>query len=125
MKGLLNSCHSTCHYPTLRSKDLKILVPLKQSNDSSILGKEYASLTIWAFNLCRSIQNLRIPSFFLTNTTALAQELLDFLIAPISSISCKCFLTSSNWCSGILQYLSLKGTGFVSLIFIFNQRCSS
>ena len=37
---------------------------------------------------------------FLTSTTALAQGLQDSQIAPIFSISWRCFLTSSYWCGG-------------------------
>ena len=74
-----------------------MVAPPKQSKVSSMRGKLYASLMVRALSLRRSMQNHREPSFFLTRTTALAQGLLDFQIAPTSIISFKCFLTSSNW----------------------------
>ena len=49
-----------------------------------------------------SMQSLRLPSFFLLNSTTLAQRLLDFLISITSNISLKCFWTLSYWLGGIL-----------------------
>ena len=60
------------------------------------------------------MQKCRLTSFFQTRTTALANGLQDFLIAPISGISCKCFFISSNWSGRICLYLSLKGVELVS-----------
>ena len=62
------------------------------------------------------MQKCMLPSFFQTRTTALANGLQDFLIAPICSISCKCFFISSNWSGRICLYLSLKGVGLVSFM---------
>ena len=86
---------STCRYLLLRSRDINMTDPPRQSSVSSILGRLYASLIVHELSLQRSMQNLNDPSFFQTNTTALAQGLLDFLIDPISSISLRCFFTSS------------------------------
>ena len=83
--------------------------PFKLSKASSMRGMLYASLIVREFNFLRSMQNLKLPSFFLTNTTGLAHGLLERLIAPISSISLRCFHTSSYCCGGILLYLSLIG----------------
>ena len=47
------------------------------------------------------MQNCRLPSFFLTNTTALHQALWLGLIGPDSSISCRWFQTSSTSGRGI------------------------
>ena len=66
------------------------------------------------------MQKCRLPSFFRTRTTVLASRLQDFLIAPISSISCKCFFISSNWSGKICLYLSLKGVGLVSYDGVFS-----
>ena len=49
------------------------------------------------------------PSFFLTKTTALHQELLLSQTTPASNINFKCSLTSSTWGGGILQKHSLNG----------------
>ena len=71
---------------------------------------------VLSLNFCRSMQNHNLPSFFLTSTTTLAQGLANFLIAPISNISLRCLFTSSYCRGGILLYLSLKGSGLVSII---------
>ena len=48
---------------------------------SSILGKEYASLTVLPFNLWKSIQNLGEPSLLWIRTTLVKKGLRDSLIA--------------------------------------------
>ena len=68
------------------------------------------------FSCRKSIQNLKVPSFFHTNTTALHQGEVDDQIAPPSSISCKCWHTSSIKGGAILWNLSLKGSLFVNLM---------
>ena len=62
------------------------------------------------------MQNLRPPSFFQTNTTALAHGLCDLWMAPISNISWIWALTSLYMWGGMHLYLSLKGVWSVSLI---------
>ena len=71
---------------------------------------------VHSFSFLRSIQNLRPPSFFQTNTTALAHRLCDLWIAPISNISWIWALTSSYIWGGMHLYCSLKGVCSVSLI---------
>ena len=86
---------------------------------SSIRGSVYASLTVRLFNFLKSIQNLRLPSFFLTNTTLEEKGLCEGLIASASSISFKCCRTSSNMAGGILRYGSLKGVLSFNFISCF------
>ena len=61
--------------------------PVSYQSVLSMWGSEYASLMVWLFSFVRSIQNLRLLSFFQTWTTVLAHGLCDFQMAPISSIS--------------------------------------
>ena len=56
------------------------------------------------------MQNLKVPSFFHTITTALHQGDWEGHIAPPSSISWMCCRTSSTSCGAILLNLSLKGS---------------
>ena len=99
--GMLSSAIRTCQYPDFRSSDIKILAPFKQSSDSSIRGRLYVSLMVRLFNYWRSIQNLKPPSFFHTNTMGLAHGLVDLQMTPTLSISCRWARTSSNCCGGI------------------------
>ena len=62
VSALLSSSNSTCQYHDLRSNDMNHWAPFRQSNVSSILGREYASFTVLEFNFLRSMQNLREPS---------------------------------------------------------------
>ena len=71
---------------------------------------------VCSFSFLRSIQNLRPPSFFQTNTTALANRLCDLWMAPISNISWIWALTLLYIWGGIHLYHSLKGICSVSLI---------
>ena len=87
VRGLASSSNSTCQYPDFKSSVENHTAPCKQSRVSSILGSEYPSLTVLLFSFLRSMQNLSPPSFILTSTTALAQGLKLFLIAPTSTIS--------------------------------------
>ena len=109
VRGFASSSCQTCQYPDFRSKVENQMAPYRQSNVPSILGHKYPSLTVQLFNFCRSRQSLRLPSFFLTRTIALAHGLKLFLIAPLSTISWRCCFTSSKRWGGILLYLSLKG----------------
>ena len=68
---LLSSSIFTCQYPVFKSREVKIWAPFKQSSVSSMYGRLYASLLVHEFSLCRSIQNLKLPSFFHTSTTVL------------------------------------------------------
>ena len=76
-------------------------------------GKSPSSCT---FRQQNSMQNCRLPSFFLTNTTALHHALWLGLIAPDSSISCRWFQTSSTRGGGICLNHSLKGVSSATFI---------
>ena len=119
LEACLLPLNSTCQYPDFRSSVENHTAPCKQSKVSSILVNEYPSFTVLLFDLCRSIQNLSPPSFFLTSTTALVHGLKLLLIAPTSTISWRWFFTSSYRWGGILLYLSLKGWGSVILMACF------
>ena len=95
VRGLLASLSSTCQYPDCKSRLVKMVTPSKQSKESSILGRLCASLMVLLLSFLWSIQNVKLPSFFQTNTTGLAHGLVDHCMVPISNISCRCFLTSS------------------------------
>ena len=62
------------------------------------------------------MQNCRLPSFFLTNTTALHHTLWLGLIVPDSSISHRWFQSSSTSSRGICLNCSLKGVSSVTFI---------
>ena len=95
VRGLLASVSSTYQYPNCKSRLVKMVAPSKQSKESSIHGRLCASWMVQLLSFLKSTQNHRLPSFLQTNTTGLDQELVDHCMAPISNISCKCFLTSS------------------------------
>ena len=75
VNGTLSLSISTCQYPAFTSNDVNITAPCRQSNDSSIQRRLYASFIVLEFNFLRSMQNLNEPSFFLTNTTGLPKDL--------------------------------------------------
>ena len=79
-------------------------------------GNGYASFLVWAFNLWKSIQNCRVPSFFQTKTMALHHRDWDGQMAPPSSLSCKFCWTSSSKGGAICQNHSLKGSSSSSPI---------
>ena len=62
------------------------------------------------------MQNCRLPSFFLTNTTALHQALWLGQIVPDSSISHRWFQTSSTNGEGIHLNCFLKGVSSITFI---------
>ena len=72
VRGFTSSSNPICQYPDFRSNVEIHTAPCKQSNVSSIWGNEHPSFIVLLFNFHRLIQNLSPPSFFLTNTTALA-----------------------------------------------------
>ena len=116
VNGLLSSSILTCQYPNFRWSEENHWEPCKLSSVSLIQGSEYASLMVQLFSFLRSIQNLRLLSFFQTRTTALVHGLCDFQVALISSISCIWTLTSSYMWEGICQLCSLKGVQSVTSI---------
>ena len=73
-----------------------------------------------SFSHRKSIQNRRVPSFFLTSMTALHHGELEGQIAPLSSISWMCSLTSSIKGGAICQNCSLNGSLLVSLMKVFS-----
>ena len=74
------------------------------------LGIGYESFFVLAFRHLKSMQNLKVPSFFHTSTTALHQGDCEGHMAPPSNISCMCWHTSSTSCCAILLDLSLNGS---------------
>ena len=88
---------------------------MRLSKVSQILGRGWESFFVREFNLLKSIQNLKEPSFFGTSTTALHQGLLLSQITPVSSINLRCSLASSTCGGGILLNHSLNGVASGSL----------
>ena len=107
----------TCQNLLFKSMQEKMWVPTMVSMISGILGKEWASFPVWSLRCLKSIQNLKVPSFFRTNTTALHEGEVDGQIAPPSNISCRCWHTSSIKGGAIRLNLSLKG----SLLTLFTE----
>ena len=74
-----------------------------QAPIEAIKGFLYVGKAVHVFDgvgvqVFRSIQNLKLPSFLRTRTTALAHGLHERRMALILSMSCRWFLTSSNCC---------------------------
>ena len=80
----------TCQKPLLRSMVEKYRAPTKDSMVSGHLGIGYESFFVWAFRCLKSIQNLKVPSFFRTSTMSLHQGDLEGHMAPQSNISWMC-----------------------------------
>ena len=95
--------------------------PNNWSKTCSILGRIYESFKVLLLSFLWSIQNLGLPSFFLTKTIAEAYGLLECLIAPKSRFSFKWALTSLNIWGGIVLYLSLNGMGSVKIILCLTR----
>ena len=87
VRGLLVSVSSTCQYSDCKSRLVKMVVPSKQSRESSILGRLHTSLIVLLLHFLRSIQKHRPPSFLHTRMMGLAHGLVDLQMAPISIIS--------------------------------------
>ena len=100
----------TCQKPDFKSMVEKNRAPTMDSMVSCIRGRGYASFLVQLFSLRKSMQNWRPPSFFRTRTTALHQGDSDGRIAPSSSISWMCSLTSSTSEGAIHRNLSLNGS---------------
>ena len=83
---------------------------------SIIFGMGYESFSMQSFSCRKSMQNQRVPSFFLTNTTALHHGELEGQIAPPLSISWMYSLTSSIKGGAMHQNRSLNGSLLVSLM---------
>ena len=106
----------TCQNPLFKSMHEKMRVPTMVSMISGTLGRGWASFSVLSFSHLKLIQNLKVPYFFRTNTTALHQGEVDGQIDRPSNISCKCWHTSSIRGGAILKNLSLKGSLFVNLM---------
>ena len=104
----------TCQNPDLRSILEKNRAPTMDSMVSCIQGRGNQSFLVRAFNFRKSMQNRRVPSFFLTRTIALHQGDFEGRIAPPSNMSCRFSLTSSNRGGAIRQNLSLNGSSSIS-----------
>ncbi|KAK4037918.1 hypothetical protein OUZ56_029942 [Daphnia magna] len=70
----------TCQYPDCKSMIEKNAAPSNRARVSSILGSGYTSLIVTAFRRRKSTQNLHVPSFFLTRTTAAPHGLFEVLV---------------------------------------------
>ena len=66
--SLSSSSSSTCQYALFKSSVENQQAPPSASSDSSIRGREYASLIVTEFRRLKSMQKRRLPSFFLTKT---------------------------------------------------------
>ena len=106
----------TCQNPLFKSMHEKMWAPTMVSIISGILGRGWVSFSVLLFSHLKLIQNLKVPSFFHTNMTALHQGEVDGWIALPFNISCKCWHTSSIRGGAILRNLSLKGSLFVNLM---------
>ena len=104
----------TCQNPDFRSILEKNRAPTMDSMVSCMRGKGNESFLVLEFNLRKSIQNRRVPSFFRTRTMALHQGHLDSQIAPPSSMSCIFSQTSSSSGGAICQNRSLKGSSSIN-----------
>ena len=99
--------------------------PLRQSRDSSMWGRLYASLMVREFRCLRSIQNLKLPSFLRTRTTALAHGLHECQMAPILSMSCKMVSDLLELLWGYPSIPILKRDFIIKLNFVFDIGCAS
>ena len=86
----------TCQKPLLRSMVEKYFAPTRDCIISSHLGIGYESFFVWVFRCLKSMQDLRVPSFFHTSMTALHHGDWVGHMAPPSSISWMCCHTSST-----------------------------
>ena len=67
--GISSSFILICQNPESRSKLLNSREPASISSVSSILGNGYLSGTVILFSFLKSVQNLKVPSFFLASVT--------------------------------------------------------
>ena len=104
----------TCQNPDFRSMLEKNRAPTMDSMVSCIRGRGNESFLVLAFNFWKSMQNHRVPSFFLTRTMVLYQGDFDGQIAPPSNMSCRFSWTSSSRGGVICQNLSLNGLSSIN-----------
>ena len=74
------------------------------------------------FSFLRSIQNLRLPSFFQTRTTALAHGPCDFWMAPISSISWIWVLTSLYMWEVYVSNTPWRASSLLPLFYAWSEQ---
>ena len=104
----------TCQNPDFRSMLEKNRAPTKDSMVYCIRGRGNESFLVLAFNFRKSMQNRRVPSFFLTRTMALHQGDFNSQIAPPSNMSCRFCRTSSSRGGAIHWNLSLNGSSSIN-----------
>ena len=104
----------TCQNPDFRSILEKNWAPTMDSMVSCMRGRGNESFLVLEFNLRKSIQNRRVPSFFLMRMMALHQGDLEGRIAPPSSMSYRFSRTSSSRGGTIHQNRSLKGLSSIN-----------
>ena len=104
----------TCQNPDFRSILEKNRAPTMDSMVSYIRGRGNESFLVLVFNFRKSMQNRRVPSFFLTRTMALHQGDFEGQIAPPSNMSCRFSQTSSSRGGAIPRNLSLNGLSSIS-----------
>ena len=98
--------------------------PTMDSMVSCIRGRGNQSFLVLAFNFRKSMQNRRVPSFFLTRTMALHQGDFNGQIAPPSNMSCRFSRTSSSRGGAISRNLSLKGSSSISSMMCSDVSCN-
>ena len=76
----------TCQYPLLRSRVEDQQAPCSVSRRSSKRGMGCSSFTVAALSYLKSTQNRRLPSYFFTMMTGVAQGLLEGRMTPLDSI---------------------------------------
>ena len=123
VRGQLVSVSSTCQYSDCKSRLVKMVAPSKQSKESSILGRLYASLIVLLLSFLRSIQNLRPPSFLQTRTTALAHGLADLANSSYLQHLLEMFLNFFVLMQGYPLIMFLKWHHIIQLDIMLNHRC--
>ena len=108
--GSMYRLTNTMNSGVTRSMVEKYWAPTNDSMVSGHLRIGYEYFFMRAFRHLKSMQNLRVSSFFLTSTMALHHSNWDGCMAPLSSISWMCWCTSSTSCGTILLNLSLNGS---------------
>ena len=98
--------------------------PTMDSMVSCIRGRGNESFLVLAFNFRKSMQNRRVPSFFLTRTMALHQGDFDGRIAPPSNMSCRFSRTSSSRGGAIHRNLSLNGSSSINSMMCSVYPCN-
>ena len=112
---------TVCQNPAFKSKQEKYTAPTRFWIAFCICRSGSESILVLTFNLWKSMQKLRPPSFLHTSTKALHHGLWLGQIVPASNISFIWGQTLSAIGGGTLQNLSLKGSPSVTLISCFTR----